>query len=90
MLKFIFRYASVAKHTYMRPHEKDCVKQPGKYKVKMYYKITCSTFTVLISVHQIAIYDTITNKMHNITIYNVHLKQRLRHFETCTVHFYHM
>jgi hypothetical protein len=66
MLKFTLSYASVTKQAYMRPREKDyCVKQLGKYTVKMHYKMTCSTFTVLISVHLIGIYDKITNNMHN-------------------------
>ena len=52
MLKFILRYASVTKKAYMRSHEKDdCVQQLGKHKAKMYYKITCSIFTVLIFVY---------------------------------------
>jgi hypothetical protein len=64
----------------MRPHEKDyCGKQLGKYKAKMHYKMTCSTFTVLISVHFIEIYDTVTNNMHNFTIHNLHLKHKFRY-----------
>ena len=79
MLKFISSYASVTKQAYMRPQEKDdCVKQLGKYKDKMHYKITCATFMAVISVHLLEIYDTKMNNMHNYTIYNLYLKHKLR------------